>query len=181
MSNIPVARRYARALLDAAGAQADTALDQLESLSAYFAAEPELFAAMSSPALARAQRMALTEAVIVSVPGLLPIVVNLLKLMTDRNRFDVLPFLTRQYRDLVDLRVGRVRGVITSARALDDAQVRGIKLSLEAMTQRSVVLEASVDASLLGGVVAQVGSKVYDGSLKAQLKDLSQTLSRPVR
>jgi F-type H+-transporting ATPase subunit delta len=107
--------------------------------------------------------------------------VNLLKLMTDRNRFDVLPFLTRQYRDLVDLRVGRVRGQITSARALDEAQVRGIKLSLESMTQRSVVLESSVDASLLGGVVAQVGSKVYDGSLKAQLKDLSQALSRPVR
>ena len=181
MSNIPVSRRYARALLDAAGAQADAVLEQLESVSNYFTSEPALFASMSSPALARSQRMALTDAVIASIPGLLPTVVNLLKLLTERSRFDTLPFVTRQYRDLVDVRMGRVRGQVTSARKLDAAQVQGVKQSLEALTQRSVVLDSKVDPSLLGGVVAQVGSRVYDGSIKSQLKDLAQNLSRPVR
>ena len=178
MSNIPVARRYARALLDVAGAQADAVLEQLEALTAFFAGHPELLAAMSSPALARAQRHALVDAVAQGVPGLHPMLLNTFKLLTDRNRFDTVPLLTRQYRDLVDARVGRVRGQVTSARALQPAQVAAIAASLKALTSRDVVLAEKLDPSLLGGVVAQVGSTVYDGSLKAQLKDLAQTLSR---
>lgn len=180
MSNIPVARRYARALLDAAGAQADQVLQDLEALTQYLDANQDLFVAMGSPALARTQRMSLTQALITAIPGVSPLVANLLKLLTERNRFSSVPFITRQYRDLVDLRVGRVRGQVTSAKKLEDSQVAAIKASLEALTQRSVTLETKVDASLLGGVVAQVGSKVYDGSLKSQLQDLAQTLSRPV-
>jgi F-type H+-transporting ATPase subunit delta len=47
------------------------------------------------------------------------------------------------------------------------------------MSQKHVMLDTKVDTSLLGGVVAQVGSKVYDGSLKSQLRDMGQLLSRP--
>lgn len=177
MSNVPVARRYARALLDAAGAQADLVLSQLESLSAFFDAQPEIFATLSSPTLTRTQRMNIVEAVVTSAPGLQPVVANLLRLLTDRNRFASLPFITRQFRDLVDARLGRVRGTVTSATKLGDAQVAALKKQLETITQRTVVLETKVDAALLGGVVAQVGSHQFDGSLKAQLADLGRTLS----
>lgn len=177
MSNVPVARRYARALLDAAGAQADLVLSQLETLSSFFEAQPEIFATLSSPTLTRTQRMSIAEAVVTSAPGLQPVVANLLRLLTDRNRFAALPFITRQFRDMVDVRLGRVRGTVTSAVKLGDAQVAALKKQLEAATQRSVVLETKVDPSLLGGVVAQVGSHQFDGSLKAQLAELGRTLS----
>lgn len=177
MSNVPVARRYARALLDAAATQADQVLVQMEALTAYFDGQPELFATMASPTLTRTQRQSLVDAVVKSVPGLLPLVANLLKLLTDRNRFGALPFITRQYRDLVDGRLGRVRGRVTSAARLGDAQVAALKKQLEALTQRSVVLETKVDPALLGGVVAQVGSHQYDGSLKSQLLDLGRSLT----
>jgi F-type H+-transporting ATPase subunit delta len=177
MSNIPVARRYARALLDVAGAQAEAVLDQLESLTAFFAGQPGILAAIASPALSKVQRHALLEAVVKAVPGLHPMLVNTFKLLTDRNRFDTVPLLTRQYRDLVDARVGRVRGQVTSAVPLQPAQVAAIAASLKALTRRDVVLAEKVDPSLLGGVVAQVGSTLYDGSLKSQLKDLGQSLA----
>ncbi len=177
MSNIPVARRYARALLDAAGTNADVVLDQLEALTAYFDGNKPLFAAMASPALTREQRTALTASVIQAVPGLHQTVVNLLKLVTDRNRFAELHTITRQYRDLVDARLGRVRGQVTSATALGKDQVEAIKQSLEKLTQKQVLLDLKVDTSLIGGVVAQVGSKQYDGSLKSQLHELGQRLS----
>ncbi len=176
MSTIPVARRYARALLDVAGAQADAVLEQLEALSDFFAEKPEVLAALSSPALSRAQRHRLVDAVASGIPGLHPMLLNTFKLLTDRNRFGSVPLLTRQYRDLVDARVGRVRGQVTSPRPLQPAQVEAIAASLKALTARDVVLAQKLDPSLLGGVVAQVGSTVYDGSLRAQLKDLATSL-----
>jgi F-type H+-transporting ATPase subunit delta len=181
MSNIPVARRYARALLDASSGAAEVVLTQLEALTAFFDGHRDLYAAMSSPALSKAQRMTLTEAVLKAMPGLHVTVSNLLKLLTDRNRFGAVTFITRQYRDLVDAQLKRVRGQVTSASTLGAEQVAAIRRSLEALTGRSVLLEAKVDATLLGGVVAQVGSKVYDGSVKNQLRELGRSLSLPVR
>ena len=177
MSNVPVARRYARALLDAAGPDADKVLEQLESVAKYFDTQPEIFATLSSPALATSQRLALIEAVIANAPGILPLVANLMKLLNARNRFSSLPFIARQFRDMVDSRMGRVRGSVTSASKLGDAQVEALKKQLEAITQRNVVLDTKVDPSLLGGVVAQVGSHMYDGSLRSQLAELGRTLT----
>lgn len=180
MSNIPVARRYARALLDLAGSRADAVLDEMETLSSFLDAQPEILAALSSPALSRVQRTALVTALIKAIPALSPTVANLLRLLTDRNRLDSVSAISRQFRDLVDVRLGRVRGHVVSATTLSAAQVAAITASLEAMTKQKVLLDARVDQGLLGGVVAQVGSTVYDGSLKSQLIAMGQQLSRPV-
>ena len=177
MSNVPVARRYARALLDAAGAEADQVLTQLEGLTTFFEGNHELFLTLSSPTLTRTQRMNVTNAVIGAAPGIAPVLANLLKLLTDRSRFGSLPFIARQYRDMVDSRMGRVRGKVTSAAKLGDPEVAAIKKQLEALTQRSVVLETRVDKSLLGGVVANVGSHQYDASLRSQLLELGRSLT----
>lgn len=176
MSNVPVARRYARALLDAAGAEADQVLEQLETITRYFDGQPALFETISSPALSRGQRLSLVDVVITNAPGIQPVVANLMKLLNDRNRFGSLPFIARQFRDMVDSRMGRVRGSVTSAAKLGDAQVLALKKQLESITQRSVVLETKVDPALIGGVVAQVGSHMYDGSLRSQLAELGRTL-----
>lgn len=177
MSNVPVARRYARALLDAAGAEADQVLSQVESLTAFFESQKELFLTLSSPTATRSTRMQVTEAIIANAPGLLPVLANLLKLLTDRGRFGSFTFIARQYRDMVDSRMGRVRGRVTSAAKLGDTQVAAIKKQLEALTQRSVILEAKVDAKLIGGVIANVGSHQYDASLRSQLAELGRQLS----
>ena len=78
----------------------------------------------------------------------------------------------------MDQRVGRVRGTVTSAVALSDAQLKALELGLEKVTQRDVVLDAKVDPALLGGLTAQVGGTIYDGSLKSQLQSIRRELSR---
>lgn len=178
MSNVPVARRYARALLDASGANADQVLEQLETLITFFDGHKEIFETISSPTLTRTQRMNLVDAVIANAPGLQPVLGNVMKLLTDRNRFGALPFIARQYRDMVDSRMGRVRGRVTSAAKLGDAQITAITKQLEALTQRAVILETAVDPSLIGGVVANVGSHQYDGSIRSQLAELARTLTQ---
>ena len=82
------------------------------------------------------------------------------------------------FRELADVELGRLRAKVTSAVPLDDAAVDAIAEKLSAATQKKVLVERAIDPAILGGVVAQVGSVVYDGSIRTQLEDLRSTLKR---
>ena len=101
---------------------------------------------------------------------------NLLYLMGDRNRLGALSGIVAAFRELADVELGRLRAKVTSAVPLDDASVAAIAAKLAASTQKKVLVERVVDPAILGGVVAQVGSLVYDGSLRTQLEDLRKHL-----
>jgi F-type H+-transporting ATPase subunit delta len=176
MVNVSIARRYARALLEAAGASADAVLNQLEGFVAAFNASPDLQDVVSNPAYTVSQRKGVVEKLIASAGEVHPALASALKLLTERGRFGTLPDIARVYRDLVDLRMGRLRGRITSAAPLSTEALQQLEQSLEKMTQRDVVLEARTDPKLIGGATAQVGSTVYDGSLRAQLDDIRNRL-----
>jgi F-type H+-transporting ATPase subunit delta len=176
MQNVSIARRYARALIDVAGANSDRVLEQLERFNALLQQSGELSDVVTNPAYSRSQRSSVVgsvmEAAKIDDPGL----ANLLRLLVDRHRFGYLPDIARLYRDLADAKAGRVRGRVTSAVPLAKEALTRIEQSLEKVTQRDVVLEAKVDPSVLGGVSAQVGSIVYDGTLKSQLETLRRSL-----
>lgn len=178
MQNVSVARRYARALLEAAGPQADQVLTQLEELVRYLHSAPAVLEALANPALTRTQRMTMTEGLIKAADGMNLMLANLLRLLTDRNRITAISALSLQFRELVDARMGRIRGTVTSATLLGDAQLIAIKAQLETLTQRKVVLDTKVDATILGGVVATVGSRTYDGSIRSQLREMGRQLTR---
>lgn len=177
MQNVSVSRRYARALLESSGAKSDVILSQLEDLVAFLDSNAEVASVLVNPAMPRTTRLKVIEALTKSAT-FEPVVVNLLKLMNDRNRLEALPMLVRNFRDLVNARLGRVRGSVTSATKLGQGQLDAIRGSLEAMTKKAVLLEAKEDKGLLGGVVAQVGSRTFDGSLRTQLRLLGQQLNR---
>lgn len=176
MQNVSVARRYARALLDAAGPQADQVLSQLEELVRYLNSTPAVLDALTNPALTRTQRMSMADGLIKASDGMHTTLANLLRLLTDRNRVSSVAALAIQFRELVDTRMGRVRGTVTSATLLGDAQLVAIKAQLETLTQRKVVLDTKVDPTILGGIVATVGSRTYDGSLRSQLREMGRQL-----
>jgi F-type H+-transporting ATPase subunit delta len=175
MVNVSIARRYARALLDASGAAADQVLAELQGFVLALQSSPELNDVISNPAYSGAQRKAVLEGLLTAKP-LNAALANTLRLLNDRSRLANLPDIARVYRDLVDVRMGRVRGKVTSATPLNPAQLKALEDSLQKLTQRDVLLEASVDKKLLGGMTAQVGSVVYDGSLRNQLQQLARDL-----
>jgi F-type H+-transporting ATPase subunit delta len=80
------------------------------------------------------------------------------------------------YRDLADEKLGRMRATVTSAIALDQTVARSIEAKLAEATKREVVVDRKIDPAIMGGVVAQVGSIVYDGSLRTQLEELRRRL-----
>jgi len=176
MLNVSIPRRYARALLDVSGTNADQVVTQLDALVGLMSLSTELFDVVSNPSYTRTNRLDVLE-------KLLPLVgagvelTNTMKLLNDRNRLEHLPDLARVFRDLVDAKLGRVRSKITSAVPLTADQQKKLAEQLKVMTQKEVVLETAVDPALIGGATAQVGSMMYDGSLRAQLAALGSSLS----
>lgn len=176
MVNVSVARRYARALLEVAADGADQVLGQLDTLTRLMDESPELKGVFTNPAFTREQRSQVVETLVQRLGGLAEPLANFLRLLVDRDRLGFLPDIARVYRDLADSQAGRVRGQLISAAPLPAELLTRMQRSLEQLTRREVVLEAKVDPAVVGGVAAQVGSVVYDGTLRTQLQGLARTL-----
>ncbi|WP_223641398.1 ATP synthase F1 subunit delta [Corallococcus sp. EGB] len=179
MVNVSISRRYARAILDVAaeGNRTDAVAEQLNAFAAVVGQSPELSDVLLNPAYSRAQRSNVVEALLKALPSPAePALANALRLLVDRNRLGYLPDIARLYRDMADARAGRVRGQVTSAVPLTQDAVSQLQQSLQQLTQRNVVLETRVDPSLLGGVAAQVGGTLYDGTLRTQLEQMRREL-----
>jgi F-type H+-transporting ATPase subunit delta len=78
----------------------------------------------------------------------------------------------------VDERLNRVRAAVTAAAALDPATEQQLRQRLRERLGKEVVLEVRQDPALVGGIVTQVGSVVYDGSLRTQLVKLREELAQ---
>ena len=120
------------------------------------------------------KRAAVAELVARAKPA--GIVGKLLTLLADRDRLVLLPDLVASYRErLLDYRK-IVRAEVTTAAPLGGDRAKALESSLARVTGRSVVLDMRVDASIIGGVVARVGSTVYDGSVTRQLEKIKERL-----
>lgn len=173
---VSIARRYARALFEAAGEGYEAVGQELSAVATAIDASREIAAMFANPSTPRELRSQVIEA-IVGKAGVSAIVGNTLRLLDDRGRIPYLPQIARVYGTMVDDRSGRVRARITSARPLTPEVQQRLAAALGSATRRNVSMETSVDPLLLGGVVAQVGNVLYDGSLRTQLEDLRRELA----
>ena len=92
----------------------------------------------------------------------------------------LVPDLLAAYSDrLLDYR-GVVRAEVTTASALDPQRAAAIQNGLAALTGRTVLLATKIDPSIIGGLVARIGSTVYDGSVTRQLEKMKERLADSV-
>src|SRR5262245_38783772 len=177
MVNVSVARRYARALLEASapGALVGTA-DQLSALAGLVASNPALADVIVNPAYSRAQRHGVVDGLIELLKLESTVLRNFLRMLVNRNRLAMLPDIARLFRDMADEKAGRVRGTVVSAIPLDPQSIRQLESTLSRVVQKQVVLDTRVDREVLGGVSTQVGSVVFDGTLRTQLDELKRAL-----
>jgi len=172
-----VSRRYAKALLTLGleTGEHEKLAEALEVVVQAIAASSEARTLVENPGYTHAQRQKLVD-VLAQRLGLPATLVSFLRLLVDRHRLAELPDIARSYRDLVDAQVGRVRGMVTSAQPLPPEELERVRKALAETTRKSLVLEARTDPAILGGLVAQVGPTVWDGSLKTQLERLRKEL-----
>jgi F-type H+-transporting ATPase subunit delta len=84
--------------------------------------------------------------------------------------------IAQAYRAQADERAGRVKVSVTTAEPMSPQIEAEVRTALEASTGKTVTLEAHVDPDLIGGMVARVGGKVYDSSIRTRLLDIRQSL-----
>jgi F-type H+-transporting ATPase subunit delta len=178
VTNKTAATRYARALLDV-GVQEKSDLEaigqELASFVDLFRVHPELGRVLLNPAVPVPRKRA-AVADLAAAGRLSPIVSKLVVLLAGRDRLVLLPDLLSSYRErLLDYQ-HVVRAEVTTASPLSTDRAQAIERGLAAMTGRTVRLATQVDPSIIGGVVARIGSTVYDGSVTRQLEKLKETI-----
>jgi F-type H+-transporting ATPase subunit delta len=173
-----IARRYAKALmqLGVEDGNYERLGRELGSLARVIKGSPELVATMTNPAFGRTDREKVLRAVLQRI-GASQTVVNATRLLLDRARIAQLPDISRELDAMIDEKAGRVAAQVTSAAPLDDGQKQRLTAALERMSGKKVEMQVAHDPALLGGVVAQVGDTIYDGSLRTQLEKMKQTLA----
>jgi len=170
-------RRYAKALF-ALAKDSNTlqpTADQLLRLAAV-AADPALGPVLRSPMLSVTRRHELAQ-MLARELTLSDLLARFLQLLADQQRLGELPAIADRYQQLLDAQLGRVRLTIRSAAPLDAKQEADIVNAFARLTGKQVLSQVVVDAALLGGVVAEVEGKVYDGSVRTQLERLGKELS----
>lgn len=173
-----VAKSYAKALFELAKerGQAEPIGVELVRLAALQTESPELAAFLSQPWVAVAVKKAAAIDV-ANRAGLSGLLRDFFALTVDRGRADHLPAIADAYRALMDADAGRVRARVRTAAPLgdDERRVLSARIARE-LGGTQVMLEETVDVTLLGGFVAEVGSFVLDGSLDGQLARLKSRL-----
>jgi F-type H+-transporting ATPase subunit delta len=171
-----VAKRYATALFYVAQEQGklDKFQENLEMLSALIRGNPGLRETLESPVVAISKKKAIFLELEKKL-GLETGVKNLILILLDQDRAAVFPLLDLVFRDMADEALGQVRATVISAAPLGDqeSQIKGL---LEKSLGRKVLLETRVNSQLLGGMIIQVGDKVFDGSLTRQLENLKEEI-----
>lgn len=180
MGDRTVARRYATAFLAVAAERdaVDQLLGDLERLSELaLAHDGMLLHAMANPVFLLDERRNVLVEVLKRAKAV-SLTRNLAHLMLDKGRLSSLPELVEAFREMADDKAGRARVHVETAEALTPELEAEVRKSLEAVTGKSVILDVSVNTDLIGGMVARVGGKVYDASVRARLEQLRQTLLR---
>jgi F-type H+-transporting ATPase subunit delta len=172
-----VARRYARALFEL-GVDRGTFEQlgqELADLLALWAASPDLRRALANPVFKATEKRAVLQQVLPRVTPS-PDTQKFVLLLLERRRLALLPSVVRSYREMADAHAGRVRAEVVSAAPLSPAETDRVRRSLELRSGKKVILTATVDPALIGGVVARVGDLVLDGSVRTQLANLRTRL-----
>jgi F-type H+-transporting ATPase subunit delta len=170
--------RYAHAFAAvAASSHLDTAAaqQQLNDFSGTLAGSRELREVLMNPSIASDQKLKVLDAIAGRI-GMFPQVRNFLAVIMDHQRLAELNEILAEYHAVADEQSHMAEAEITSARPLNDQDRAELEAQVSKLAGGSIRATYHQDATLLGGVVVRIGSKVYDGSIRAQLQQLKQKL-----
>ena len=173
-----VANRYARALAEVVAASGDyrRVLQELQDFASAYRESPELQEVFVSPAVALPQKMNVLVAIGQEL-GESPVTLNFLRVLLANYRMPLLEEAVQAYRKIANDRLGVVRVTVSSASDLSETERESVAARFRELTGKQVELEFRIDSELLGGILAQIGSTVYDGSVRGNLARIREQLT----
>lgn len=174
-----VANRYAKALFSlSTNGKRETILEDLRKIYQVLTADKHTKQLIETPVITRAEKGLVVEKVLGSVK-LLDEVANFVRLLAQKDRLALLDQIVDALEDISDESNNVLRGVIRSAAPLKAADQEKIEEAISKVTKKQLILDYEEDKNLIGGVVANVGSYAFDGTVKTQLRKLKENLIGP--
>ena len=177
MKQTILAKRYAKAIFTVGQEQEkyEEYDEVLQGLADLYTTHPEVVDALTNPLYP----MDVKENVMKGIVGSMKvdtIMGNFLNLLVQKKRAEILPEIAAAYKTMVDEAKNISHGNVISAIELSDELKANVQTILEKLTGKKVELTTSVDQSIIGGIIAQVGDLVLDGSIKTQLAGLKDSI-----
>ncbi|MBI4444225.1 MAG: ATP synthase F1 subunit delta [Acidobacteria bacterium] len=178
-----VSLRYARALVDAvtgppggaAPRDPRATAQQLREFQVLLEESAELRTLFATPAIAAAKKKPVM-AELAATMGLDPLTKNFLNVVIDHDRMPQLKEILEAFEALLDQRLGIAEAEIRTSRPLEENEKQELAEALQTRTGKQVRMNFVLDPGLLGGIVARVGSIIYDGSVRGLLERLRTEL-----
>lgn len=169
-----IARRYVKALFEAAQSTGDAAAlsPLLQQLQELFRDHQDLRTALTNPQLPdQKKRSLLAQVVGGDIP---PLLQRFLTLLLAKRRLDVLEAAGTVYKELLDETAGVRHGQVITALPLSPDHQQRLTEALSRKFGGQVVLETVIDPAVIGGVAVRVGDVLIDGTLQRRLADLKE-------
>lgn len=177
MTRRTVARRYAKAIIELAaeaGKLEEVSL-QLHSVLDLIGGHADLNSIFGNPAIRPQAKSAIFEELEPHL-NLDPICANTIRLLIRKGRIHMLDAIAGEYDERLRELQGKVVARVKTARPLTDTALGDLRRRLEEISGKQVDMQTDVDSELVGGLVARIGDRIYDGSVKHQLERIRRRL-----
>jgi F-type H+-transporting ATPase subunit delta len=173
-----VARRYASALADVVIERREEreVQQEIETWASMIQGNPQLKEAFANPTVAYDQKQKVLEELI-SRTRVRPTTASFLRVLLRNQRLAQLPEVAERFGQILDERAGVVAAQITTARPISEELKKSLHDALMSATGQTVRLTFATDETIIGGVVARIGSTVFDGSVQNRLERLAEGLA----
>lgn len=177
-----IGRRYSKALMAVAlerKESPETLLGELERLAKLIADEPRALALLTNPKVLLTHRLQSLGHILdaIETPSL---VRHFFEILLRKGRLVALPDIIEEFRTLSDIKAGVVRAAVVSAAPLAEAETAQLRNLLQHRFGKTVILSCTIDRELIGGLVIKIGSLLFDGSIRSQLKTIQSQLLEEV-
>lgn len=150
-------------------------LQELHGIEALFLESDEFRRVMENPSIPADRKLAVLDAISMRLVTTRQ-VRNFVAVLTDHRRLPLFSDILKQLERELDERQGFAEAKVTSSRELREPEKQMLESEIAKLTGKKVRAHYGQDASLLGGAVVQVGSSIYDGSVKGQLERIKEQL-----
>lgn len=173
MADYQAGKRYAQAAFSIAAEQGAIAQwrADLEDIAAVLA-ESEMAPVFANTRVPVDQRVAMVERVL----DIRPLALNLARLLVLKGRAPEARAVATAFGKMADASEGIEHATVTTAVQLTAGQLTAVEAQLSAAVGKRVQATASVDPAIVGGIVARVGDKLLDGSVRTRLRQMRREL-----
>ncbi|HEX2270926.1 MAG TPA: ATP synthase F1 subunit delta [Pyrinomonadaceae bacterium] len=178
MSLQTIARRYASALADVAIERKEEReiQQEIDQWASMIEANPELKEVFANPTIAYDEKRKVLEELIKRT-RVRPTTGSFLRVLLKNQRLSQLRDVAERFAQVLDERGGVVSADVTTAKPISEDLKNTVRETLATATGRRVRVSFNTDETIIGGMVARIGSTIFDGSVQSRLERLSEELA----